>query len=126
MTLAKVKYADEGTSTPYDVLLFSGGGRALLKCWSVNLTNITWNEQNCKTVRPCDKSLHPVCTLLAELPHNVSHYKKKKVQHEVMEGTVSDIRFMSVSVFWFPDLVLSKTWHHTYGIITGCSDGNLR
>ena len=126
MTLAKVKCSDEGKPTPYDLLLFSGGGRALLKCWSVNLTDIIWNEENCETVRKLDKSLHPVCTLLAELPHHVRHYRKKKVPNEVMGGTFFDTRFMSVSVFWFPDLVPSKTWQYIYGIIIGCSDGSLR
>lgn len=130
LTLIRVNDVHVSEGTAQNFLLFSGGGRASLKCWSLNLASITWNEPKHIPYKS-DGSSYPTCTLLAELPNQFSRYRRKRVYRQVIEGSFCDTRFMSVSVFWFSDLTeldrfKLKNTCSIYGVITGCSDGSLR
>ena len=111
--------------------LFSGGSRASLKCWSLDLERILNSEINDKSSEVDNTSLNSSCTLFAEL-HNLSRgsRKKKRLGNVENEQFTCDIRFMSLNTFAVTDLVRSF-WTDAnpppaVGVIAGCSDGYLR
>ena len=108
-------------------LLFSGGSRASLKCWSLDLDGILGNEINDKSFEMDNTSLNSSCTLSAEL-RNLSHgsRRKKRFGNDEIEEFTCDIRFMSLSVFPVTDLVWMDASLPVVGVIAGCSDGHVR
>lgn len=104
-------------------LLFSGGSRASLKCWSLNVDLITRNESDGKSSKINASS----CSLLAELRSPTHRYRKKKQLGRSKDEEFScDIRFMSLSTFSLTDFANSTAGSDTVGLIAGCSDGYLR
>ena len=115
----------------YKHLLFSGGSRASLKCWSLDVDSISSNEVNGKS-SGLNPSLNSSCTLLAELRGRSRRPQRKKRFGSCKdEEFTSDIRFMSLNAFPATDL-LPSAWIHdgvcppAVGVVAACSDGYLR
>ena len=114
-------------------LLFSGGSRASLKCWLLDVDSILKTE---KTKSKCTElnasSLNSSCILFAELRNQPRESRKKKQRGRSNEEDefTCDIRFMSLSAFPLTRLSISTPNKFdtscAVGVVTGCSDGYIR
>ena len=124
--------ASSGVGTSSDCsskyLLFSGGGRASLKCWRIDhalsATNLPTNSchVNCVTSSPM--------VLLAEYATRSSKYRRRRKLEDKMH---SEIRFMSLSAVnlgKFTDDSFMDTnidsCQSLYCVVAACSDGFVR
>ncbi|XP_028403319.1 WD repeat-containing protein 6-like isoform X2 [Dendronephthya gigantea] len=114
-------------------LIFSGGSRASIKCWSLDVDNILSDKKSDSSSEE-GASLHSSCTLFAEL-RSLSRRsrKKKRLRHDVDVGDFScDVRIMSLSILPLAEILpdpggsLMDIRPNAVGVIAACSDGYLR
>ena len=108
-------------------LLFSGGGRASLKCWRVDLSVINLNSDG----RHGDKLPSSPMVFLAEYSFHFSNHRRRRKKHDLQ--SLSEIRFMSLTSLSAAELIDQSTSDQLIGscqslyfVMTGCSDGFVR
>ncbi|XP_031568393.1 WD repeat-containing protein 6-like [Actinia tenebrosa] len=112
----------EGTDCSMKYLLFSGGGRASLRCWRVDLSAIKILDNECVASSP------PV-SHICEYSSRSSNQRRKR-RRQLGQNICSEIRFMSLtslsmSVILDDESFQDKSWY-LYGIAAACSDGFVR
>lgn len=108
-------------------LLFSGGGRASLKCWHVDLSVIDVNSDGCHG----DRFTSSPMVFLGEYSFNFSNHRRRRKKHNLQ--SLSEIRFMSLTSLNAAELMtLSSSdqfiegCQSLYFVMAACSDGFVR
>ena len=104
-------------------LLFSGGGRASLKCWRVNLSLVEENDGS--------GTSSPPVAYLGEYSFRLSNHKRRRKMNN--DHALAEIRFMSLT-----SLSASQLMDHSVSVdvmdrcqslhfvMSACSDGFVR
>lgn len=92
-------------------LLFSGGGRASLKCWRVDLSPID-----------ADKMTSSPMVFLGEYSLHFSNHRRRRKKQDLQ--SLSEIRFMSLTSLCATELI--DSCHSLYFVMAACSDGFVR
>lgn len=96
-------------------LLFSGGGRASLKCWRVDLSRINDSRQG-------DKMTSSPMVFLGECSFRFSNHRRRRRKHD--SQSFSEIRFMSLTSLSAANL--KDSCQLLYFVLAACSDGFVR
>lgn len=96
-------------------LLFSGGGRASLKCWRVDLSRINDSRQG-------DKMTPSPMVFLGEFSFRFSNHRRRRRKHD--SQSFSEIRFMSLTSLSAANL--KDSCQSLYFVLAACSDGFVR
>ena len=99
-------------------LLFSGGGRASLKCWRVDLSFIDVDNAFCHG----DKMTSSPMVFLGEYSFHFSNYRRRRKKQDLQ--TLSEIRFMSLTSLCATELI--DSCQSLYFVMAACSDGFVR
>lgn len=106
-------------------LLFSGGGRASLKCFRVDLSIIDVNIDDCRG----DKVTSSPMVFLGEYSFHFSSHRRRRKKHDLQ--SLSEIRFMSLTSLSAVELLdashqLIDSCQSLYFVMAACSDGFVR
>lgn len=99
-------------------LLFSGGGRASLKCWRVNLSLVDIDNDSCHG----DKMTSSPMVFLGEYSFRFSSHRRRRKKHDLQ--SLSEIRFMSLTSLSATEL--TDSCQSLYFVMAACSDGFVR
>ncbi|KAJ7336502.1 hypothetical protein OS493_011707 [Desmophyllum pertusum] len=99
-------------------VLFSGGGRASLKCWRVDLSLIDVDSDSCHG----DKMTCSPMVFLGEYSFRFSNHRRRRKKHDLQ--SLSEIRFMSLTSLSGTELI--DTCQSLYFVMAACSDGFVR
>lgn len=99
-------------------LLFSGGGRASLKCWRVHMSLIDVDDDSCHG----DKVTSSPMIFLGEYLFRFSNHRRRRKKQDLQ--SLSEIRFMSLTSLCAIELIDSR--QSMYFVMAGCSDGFVR
>lgn len=99
-------------------LLFSGGGRASLKCWRVDLSLIDVDNDSCHG----DKMTSSPMVFLGEYSFRFSNYRRRRKKLDLQ--SLSEIRFMSLTSLCATELI--DSCQSLYFVVAACSDGFVR
>ena len=108
-------------------LLFSGGGRASLKCWRVDLSNIDVDSDSC-----CGDNMgSSPMVFLGEYSFCFSKRRRRRKKPDLQ--SLSEIRFMSLTSLSATELINHPSSHNLmdrcqslYFVMSACSDGFVR
>ena len=95
-------------------LLFSGGGRASLKCWRVDLSLIDADNDSCHGGAPM--------VFLGEYSFRFSNHRRRRKKQDLQ--SLSEIRFMSLTSLSATEL--TDSCQSLYFVMAACSDGFVR
>ena len=108
-------------------LLFSGGGRASLKCWRVNLSLIDVDSDNCHG----DVVTSSPMVFLGEYSFSFSNNQRRRRKQDLQ--SLSEIRFMSVTSLSAAEIIVHSSnqdfmdsCQSLYFVMVACSDGFIR
>lgn len=99
-------------------LLFSGGGRASLKCWRVDMSLIDVDDDSCHG----DKVTSSPMIFLGEYLFRFSNHRRRRKKQDLQ--SLSEIRFMSLTSLCAIELI--DSCQSMYFVMAGCSDGFVR
>ena len=99
-------------------LLFSGGGRASLKCWRVDMSLIDVDDDSCHG----DKVTSSPMVFLGEYLFRFSNHRRRRKKQDLQ--SLSEIRFMSLTSLCAIELI--DSCQSMYFVMAGCSDGFVR
>lgn len=99
-------------------LLFSGGGRASLKCWRVDLSLIDVDNDSCHG----DKMTSSPMVFLGEYLFRFSNHRRRRKKQDLQ--SLSEIRFMSLTSLCANELI--DSCQSLYFVMAACSDGFVR
>ena len=99
-------------------LLFSGGGRASLKCWRVDLSLIDVDNDSCHG----DKMTSSPMVFLGEYSFRFSNHRRRRKKQDLQ--SLSEIRFMSLTSLCATELI--DSCQSLYFVMAACSDGFVR
>lgn len=108
-------------------LLFSGGGRASLKCWRVDLSAIEVNVDGYHS----DKAAFCPMVFLGEYSFHFSNHRRRRKKQDL--ASLSEIRFMSLTSLCaselsnqYPRDQFVDSCQSLYFVMAACSDGFVR
>ncbi|XP_067037076.1 tRNA (34-2'-O)-methyltransferase regulator WDR6-like isoform X3 [Acropora muricata] len=108
-------------------LLFSGGGRASLKCWRVDLSVLEVNIDGCHS----DKAAFCPMVFLGEYSFQFSNHRRRRKKQDL--ASLSEIRFMSLTSLCASELTnqyphdqFVDSCQSLYFVMAACSDGFVR
>lgn len=115
--------SDDKTSS---LLLFSGGGRASLRCWRLNLSLIDADTEGCHG----DTMTSPM-VFLGEYSFSFSNHRRRRRKQHL--ESLSEIRFMSLTTLNAAEIInhsssqdLIDKCQTLYFVMAACSDGFVR
>ena len=107
-------------------LLFSGGGRASLRCWRLNLSLIDADTEGCHG----DTMTSPM-VFLGEYSFSFSNHRRRRRKKDL--ENLSEIRFMSLTTLNAAEIIshsssqdLIDNCQTLYFVMAACSDGFVR
>ena len=103
-------------------LLFSGGGRASLKCWRTDISAIDVSD-SCHGSKLTSSPL----VFLAEYSERLSNYKRRRNRRK--DRALSEIRFMSLTSLCLQGFCAQSEidrCQSLYSVVAACSDGFVR
>ena len=108
------------------LLLFSGGGRASLRCWRLNLSLIDADTEGCNG----DTMTSPM-VFLGEYSFSFSNHRRRRRKQHL--ESLSEIRFMSLTTLNAAEIInhsssqdLIDKCQTLYFVMAACSDGFVR
>ena len=108
------------------LLLFSGGGRASLRCWRLNLSLINADTEGCHG----DTMTSPM-VFLGEYSFSFSNHRRRRRKQHL--ESLSEIRFMSLTTLNAAEIInhsssqdLIDKCQTLYFVMAACSDGFVR
>ena len=108
------------------LLLFSGGGRASLRCWRLNLSLIDVDTEGCHG----DTVTSPM-VFLGEYSFSFSNHRRRRRKKDL--ENLSEIRFMSLTTLNAAEIIshsssqdLIDNCQTLYFVMAACSDGFVR
>lgn len=99
-------------------LLFSGGGRASLKCWRVHLSLTDVDNDSCHGGKMTSSPM----AFLGEYSFRFSNHRRRRKKHDLQ--SLSEIRFMSLTSLSATELI--NSCQSLYFVMAACSDGFVR
>ena len=108
------------------LLLFSGGGRASLRCWRLNLSLIDVDTEGCHG----DTVTSPM-VFLGEYSFSFSNHRRRRRKKDL--ENLSEIRFMSLTTLNAAEIISHSSSQDfidncqtLYFVMAACSDGFVR
>ena len=108
-------------------LLFSGGGRASLRCWRLDLSLINADSEGCHG----DTMTSSPIVFLGEYSFSFSNHRRRRRKQDL--ESLSEIRFMSLTTLNAAEIInhsssqdLIDKCQTLYFVMAACSDGFVR
>ena len=109
------------------LLLFSGGGRASLRCWRLDLSLINADSEGCHG----DTMTSSPIVFLGEYSFSFSNHRRRRRKQDL--ESLSEIRFMSLTTLNAAEIInhsssqdLIDKCRTLYFVMAACSDGFVR
>ena len=109
------------------LLLFSGGGRASLRCWRLDLSLINADSEGCRG----DTMTSSPIVFLGEYSFSFSNHRRRRRKQDL--ESLSEIRFMSLTTLNAAEIInhsssqdLIDKCQTLYFVMAACSDGFVR
>ena len=109
------------------LLLFSGGGRASLRCWRLDLSLINADSEGCHG----DTMTSSPIVFLGEYSFSFSNHRRRRRKQDL--ESLSEIRFMSLTTLNAAEIInhsssqdLIDKCQTLYFVMAACSDGFVR
>lgn len=109
------------------LLLFSGGGRASLRCWRLNLSLIDADTEGCHG----DTMTSSPIVFLGEYSFSFSNHRRRRRKQDL--ESLSEIRFMSLTTLNAAEIISHSSSQYLidkcqtlYFVMAACSDGFVR